>query len=1012
MQSWKKLLLGLAALAIGFAVACAGAFGPCWSAWWSYGVLEWRCPTGVMPYLEAETSALGRGVKGTVRVSAVGQLYDEQLNAVGTSSIRRFSPRALLVHPDGKEEALDPERRWRSPYAGSKYTEFFLPKDAPDGDYVLRVTARVPSGEAQVDVPLPLYRPALSHLLTDAPVYRAGQTVKARAVLVDAGSFAPLDDRPGHWKVWDPAGELVMEEKGRTAAFGTTSTTLPLAADAPAGQWSLAFESGAVTTRHSFEVREYRLPRFLVTLTPTQTWYPEGAVAVVEGTARYTSGAPVIEGPVSVVARASGAWPAPTDWLEPRQLRTDREGKFRVELGMVPTDLVGKATINLFATVTDETGEAGQGAASVLLSEEPVAVEAVTELAGGLVPDANNRLYLRVATPDGKPLPGVKVRLRREWDARDPGIEAETDADAVAKFQFDPGQPVTVTEPSLPVRPAATEAPVRVDSVVDATGGGADLALAELGDTLTTLWRPCANLVVGQANATVWLRAGPGGTEELWARELNPVAVGCLRDRARGARLRGNASRAVTLALTLNNPGVATVDPSVSVFAGNDEGVADAFAEAAIAARGCVAGLAAGGDLPVGWTFTIAEGARSPRLGRVAASGSSDLAAHLACIERALAGAQTRSPVTAAVGGLLEASVTGETQRGTSWSSPASWPGFSFVATVEIPAADQSDAEPDLGDAVLRLPVGAVPPLRLRLSEVVVNPGAEIELTAVRGPDFYGELPEKLRLVQGDRLLVAFDFDPKKRVGKFVVPGDATGFASVDWGGARAVIYVRPQAQLSVALSSPAPWKPGEEATLEVRTATPGGPTAAGVSLVGVDSAMAAIAPLPAPDDWARVTVLATSEQPAFGVLDAKALQTGQVSGDNAAQATVLRISGLPPSQPGSDSVNARNQGIPDVDTPLSEAFYGLYAEARKAVRAWEKSAPEGELMTAERMVRLWESTLAQHPARDPFGRPLHLSALPHDLLALANPRVMVSDAARLPEDVENWPVYVAEEAP
>lgn len=1001
MPTWKKLLLGLAALAVVLFVTCAGALGPCWSAWWSHGVLEWQCPTGVMPLVQAEVSAVGRGVKGTVRVTALGQLYDAQLNPVGTSPVRRFSPRLWLVHPDGREEAVEPERRWRTAHTGTQHTEVFLPAEAPDGDYLLRVRARVPSGEVSVDVPLPLYRPALAHLLTDAPVYRAGQTVKARAVLVDAGSLAPLDDRPGRWKVWDPTGELVMEEKGRTAAFGTTSTTFPLAADAPPGRWSLSFESGSLTTRQEFEVREYRLPRFLVTLGATESWYPRGGEAVVEGSARYTSGAPVVDGPVEVAVRAAGAWPPPNAWLEPRQLRTDREGKFRLALGTVPEDLVGTSTLTLHATVTDGTGESGQGSARVLLSEEPVAVEAVTELAGGLVPDANNRLYLRVATPDGKPLPGVSVRLRRQWDERDPGIEATTDADAVARFQLDPGQPVTVTEPSLPVRPAAAEAPVRLGQVVDATSGQATLELAELGDALTRAWRPCANLVGGQAAANVWLRAGPSGTDGLWTRELSPVAVACLRDRAREARLRGDGPRAVSLSLVLNNPGVAEVNTSVTLFTGNDEGLSEAFADAALAARACVAGLSSGGELPTAWTFSIAEASRSPAMARVESQGGDELGIHVGCIERALASARTRAPVTAAAAGLVEVQVEGEASGRGGWSSPASWPGFAFEASVA-----------NVGSSVLRMPVGAVPPLRLRLSEVVVNPGAEVEVTAIRGPDFYGDLPEKLRLVQGDRLLVAFEFNPEVRKGRFVVPGEASGFASVEWGGARAVLYVRPQAELSVALRSPAPWRPGAEASLEVSTTTRAGPVAAGVTLVGVDSAMAAVAPLPQADDWARVSVLATSDQPAFGVLDAKALQTGQVQGDNAAQATVLRITGLPPSQPGSDSVHAQAETVADVDTPLSEAFYSLYAHVRRAVRAWEKDAPDGELMTAERMVALWEKTLAAHPAEDPFGRALHLSILPRELLALADPRVVVSNAARLPEDVENWPAYVAEEAP
>ena len=40
------------------------------------------------------------------------------------------------------------------------------------------------------------------------------------------------------------------------------------------------------------------------------------------------------------------------------------------------------------------------GAASVLLSEDPIAVQAVTELGDGLVQGFNNRVYLRATTAD------------------------------------------------------------------------------------------------------------------------------------------------------------------------------------------------------------------------------------------------------------------------------------------------------------------------------------------------------------------------------------------------------------------------------------------------------------------------------------------------------------------------------------------------------------------------------------------------------------------------------------
>jgi hypothetical protein len=101
-----------------------------------------------------------------------------------------------------------------------------------------------------------------------------------------------------------------------------------------------------------------------------------------------------------------------------------------------------------------------------------------------------------------------------------------------------------------------------------------------------------------------------------------------------------------------------------------------------------------------------------------------------------------------------------------------------------------------------------------------------------------------------------------------------------------------------------------------------------------------------------------------------------------------------------------------DIDTPLAEKFWALYADVRKAERAWEATAPADELLTARKMVELWEETVRKTHALDPFGNPMHLKRLPPDLLAAADPRVVAMDGARLPEDFENWSEFVAENAP
>jgi len=68
-------------------------------------------------------------------------------------------------------------------------------------------------------------------------------------------------------------------------------------------------------------------------------------------------------------------------------------------------------------------------------------------------------------------------------------------------------------------------------------------------------------------------------------------------------------------------------------------------------------------------------------------------------------------------------------------------------------------------------------------------------------------------------------------------------------------------------------------------------------------------------------------------------------------------------------------------------------------------------------MAGLWARALdaceaRNEPVTDAYGRRLRLHQLPADLLALTDPRAVVVDSTRLPEDIVNWPAWVAEEQP
>jgi hypothetical protein len=99
------------------------------------------------------------------------------------------------------------------------------------------------------------------------------------------------------------------------------------------------------------------------------------------------------------------------------------------------------------------------------------------------------------------------------------------------------------------------------------------------------------------------------------------------------------------------------------------------------------------------------------------------------------------------------------------------------------------------------------------------------------------------------------------------------------------------------------------------------------------------------------------------------------------------------------------------------DRFYVVLGELYTQVRAWEAAAPPAEKMTPPVMARLWNQSLdaveaRKDSARDAWGRRLRLHRLPMDLLALTEPRAVVINGTRLPEDTQNWSQWVAKEQP
>lgn len=71
--------------------------------------------------------------------------------------------------------------KWRGE-GGARSGVVTLP-DVPDGEYKLRASYQTELAKGELEAELPLYSPARIHVITDRPLYEAGNTVRFRAVV-------------------------------------------------------------------------------------------------------------------------------------------------------------------------------------------------------------------------------------------------------------------------------------------------------------------------------------------------------------------------------------------------------------------------------------------------------------------------------------------------------------------------------------------------------------------------------------------------------------------------------------------------------------------------------------------------------------------------------------------------------------------------------------------------------------------------------------------------------------
>ena len=1009
----RWLIAPLAALGVGVLFYWFWPRDYCRSAKSRYGLVVPQCPDGkILQKLRIRGTGLHRGGPGKLYVGATALYTVATADSWEDAPIDSFSVKLALVDAAGKETPIGVEKKWKHEL-GEHVAHVILPK-VDDGDYKLRAEVSSKIGKDTIDLPLALYAPARVHVLTDRPLYEPGNEVSMRALVLRANDLSPIDNRPGLWVVRDPSGEVLLEEKAPAREWGVVAGTFPLDRGAPIGEWSVSWRSADAEDTVTFRVEPFTLPRFRVEAAAALPFYRRGDKPGMTGTVTYSSGAPVADAKLEIDWNVSGDWPPPTAWRQgglPTRATTRANGRFELKLPDVPADLQGQVVLSASIAATDAAGDRVVGGASLLLSEDAIKVEAITDLTGGLVEGFNNRVYLRVTSADGRPLPGAEINVRRAWSGTDKGIDTALDIDAVGRVQLDPGPPVNVVIPARPYRPQPRGKTVTRVSAMDLLSRKRPSLADQVSmDKWLAPLEVCAKWVGNDSQTSrVVLRVDEGGgivAADTGESELDRCVLGTIGKR----RLARGRARVLLVGFQVKEPDLPELAATLEAPLGAPNGLDGLVNVAARDARDCLGVNVDEGKLVWAMSWQARKGSKKIAVAWIRDSRSGAVPAALArCIEGRLAKLALEDDASQDQLGFIRYAIGLPARVKQHRPQPTIMKGYELAVTATV------DGEL-FGDTKLRMEPGYVPALRLRATPVLAKAGDEVTVELIRGPSFVGELPDKISI---DHLgnIEEPEVDKKKRIAKFTIPADGKGWFEISTMGERALVFARSSADLAVTVTpDQEQYAPGGAAKLAIQTTIGGKGAPAAVGLFGVDDSLSQLAPLVGPDDLRRVRPEVEMVEKAFGTLDGQALVLGRIRGPNAAEATILRVSSIPDPAEVDAMVHGSADTLFDPVAELTDHFYVVLEELHVQTRIWEQTSGD-ELMEPKIMAKLWEKALdackaRNEPIEDAFGRRLRLHRLPFDLLELVDPRQVVVVGTKLPEDVENWSDWVMRRKP
>ncbi len=241
---------------------------------------------------------------------------------------------------------------------------------------------------------------------TDKPIYKPGQTIQSRILVVN-NNLLPLE-RKITIEIKDAKGIKIFKKIVETNILGVVSFDLPLSTELNFGTWKITAQSGDSQSKETLDIRveKYVLPKFKINLDMPKEWFlvDEGIKGVVD--VQYFFGKPV-EGKISIEAhRYVGKWDKYTTF-EADIIKEDNGKKEftlkQVEYVSGTYGAAGAGSLLLNITVTDTVGHEEKTTKLLKITTTDTILQLISD-SMAVKPGLPFRVLVVTKDPDGNPV--------------------------------------------------------------------------------------------------------------------------------------------------------------------------------------------------------------------------------------------------------------------------------------------------------------------------------------------------------------------------------------------------------------------------------------------------------------------------------------------------------------------------------------------------------------------------------------------------------------------------------